>query len=167
MLSGVEPSRHPPLIKNGKVVGRLPFVESHIHIYTIGDTGKVQVNTGPVSFGVIGSGNRLRSEILEKVRGTIRFGFGQPNLHWARAALISEIIASIAKENKSVSATVGGPFQVVRITPQGLEIQYTWPPECESKNVQVQIEGSKTIVYNPALGERYVLHHILEFSLQQ
>jgi len=164
MVCGVEPSRHPPILKNGKVIGHAPFVESHIYIYTIGGTGKVQVNAQPVSFGVIGSGNELRDEIRKKVNETIKFGFRQPNLHWARAFLINEIVASMAQENKLVSATVGGPFQIIRITPNGLETQYTWPPDVESKNVEVRIEDSRTIVHNPALGEKYVLHPIWEFS---
>jgi len=159
MLCGIEPSRRPSILEDGKITGYTPFTESHIYVYTIGENGNVRVNKRPKGFAIIGTGRKLRKAVIEQIQETIHFGFNDPKLHWARAALINEIVASLAKENKAVS-TVGGPFQVIRITPDGLKTDYTWPPDVDSKNVEIRIEGSKTIIHNPASGESYVLHPI-------
>jgi hypothetical protein len=45
MLCGIEPSRHPPVKRDNKVVGFLTVPEAHIYVYTVGkDSGKVMVS---------------------------------------------------------------------------------------------------------------------------
>jgi len=163
MLCGIEPSRHPPLRKNGKVFSFTPFVESHVYVYQISEKGSVYVNSKPKRFAVIGKGSKVSGEILREVKNAMRFGWGQQNLQWARAVLIGDIVSKVVQDEKEVSASTGGPFQVIRIAPTGLETQYVWPSGDLDKNVEVRYEGSKVIIRNPSLDHEYVLHPIWEF----
>ena len=163
ILGGIEPSRHPPIKRGTKITGFLRFPEVHIYVYTVNeDNGKVAVSKRS-GFAVIGSGRELEKEIEKKVYQGIRFGFKQPNLHWARTFLIGDVIASLFKENQSV--TVGGPFQTIRITPTGLEESYIWPPNAKWKNVEIQREATKTTIYNPVSNEKYTVYPVWELSL--
>lgn len=160
MLGGIEPSRHPPLLKDGQVIGYSSLVEAHIYTYSIGDNGNVHYNARPKGYDVIGTGRKLEREIANKLVDEINFGFNQPQLHWARAVIMGEAIAARIKEDKKISETVGGPFQVVRIAPEGLETQYIWPPGMGDRNVEVEHDGSRTIIYNPSTKEKYVLYPV-------
>lgn len=160
MLGGIEPSRHPPILKQGQVVGLTPFVETHIYTYSIDNNGKVCYNMKPRGFDVIGTGRELERAIARTIKGAMTFGFHEPQLHWARAVVIGEAIAARIKEDEKVTATVGGPFQVIRITSAGLEINYIWPPDMGDKNVNVQYDGSKTIITNPSSKMRYILYPV-------
>lgn len=158
MLCGILPSRHPQLKRNGMIVGSMPYPESHIYVYTVAkDSGKVHVKRQPM-FAVIGPDRGTERDLRTKVQPLIRFGFGAPQLHWGRAVLIGEVIASMFKDRQS--EIVGGPFQAVRITPEGLETHYIWPPDTEHKNVEVRDDGARVIVYNPALKAEYTLYPI-------
>jgi hypothetical protein len=160
MLGGIEPSRHPPLMKQGQVVGRTPFVETHIYTYSIDNNGGVCYNKKPKGFAVIGTGRALERAIAKLVKGAMNFGLHVPQLHWARAVIMGEAIASCINENEKVSATVGGPFQVIRITSNGLETQYIWPPGTGDRNVDVQYDGSKTILCNASSKTEYILYPV-------
>lgn len=160
MLCGVEPSRHPPIHRDGRVVGVLNVPECHLYVYTIGkNSGHVMVSERR-NFAVIGSGQDLENEIREKMKELIHFGFDQPNLHWARVFILSDIVASLFKERQS--DTVGGPFQTIRLTKDGLQEFYLWPPGVEDKNVEVQQDKRQTTIFNSALNEQYSLYPIWE-----
>lgn len=167
MLCGIEPSRHPPLMKEGKVIGHTPFVEHHIYTYEITKEGNVFVNMKRVDFDVIGAGEELDKKIREKVKRTFRFANGAPELRWARAVVLCEEIAQIVKENEEVSTKVGGPFQVVRITPDRLEDHWIWPPDEGDRNVEVhQAQGGITVISNPLLEKKYLLYPIWKFPFK-
>jgi hypothetical protein len=158
MLCGIEPSRHPPIVSNGQVTGHTPFVEAHIYKYTIGKTGKVTVNVKPTSFDIIGVGQEQEEVIFERVQQAFKFGHRSPNLQWARAFVMGDIIASLFEVNRST--TVGGLFQVVRITPNGLEPQFVWPPSSKAQDMEVLNDGAKVVVRNPTSGESYTLYPV-------
>lgn len=168
ILCGVEPSRHPPLLQHGRFVRPSPFVESHIYVYSIRNTtGQVVVNEKSQHIGIIGSGKALKREIAQAITQDIHFGFRQKNLHWARANLVARDIAAIALRDKSISPHVGGPFQVVRITPEGLQEQYIWPPIGGLQNVGVLSNGSRRVVYNSGSGEAYELVPVWELAFNR
>jgi hypothetical protein len=160
MLGGIEPSRHPPILKNGQVIGYTPFIEAHIYTYSISNNGNVHYNARPQGYDVIGTGQELEQEIAKKVKDTITFGFYTPQLHWARAVVMGEAIAACIKKDEKISETVGGPFQVIRITSEGLETHYIWPPDMGDRNVEVQHSKSRTIIYNPSTKENYTLYPV-------
>lgn len=93
------------------------------------------------------------------------FGFNKTNLHWARAVVAGEAIAHIVKEDEAVSATVGGPLQVIRITSDGLEEHCIWPSGEGDRNVQVRYHQSRTTIQNPSTGKEYTLLPIWDFPL--
>ena len=167
MLGGIEPSRHPPILKDGKVIGHTPFVEVHIYIYLVDANGNVHYNARPKGYDVIGTGRDLEREIAKIVGDAITFGFNQRQLHRARAVVMGEAIAVRIKKDEKVSVTVGGPFQVVRLTPEGLETHYIWPPDMGDRNVEVQHDRSKTVIYNPSTKEKYVLYPVWGLSPHQ
>ncbi len=166
MLCGIEPTRHASISKDGKVIGTLPFVEAHIYVYRIGRNGKVECDKRPRLFAVIGSGKKLESIISKKLQKMISFGFDTPQLHWGRAVVGGEVLANIIMENEEVSATVGGPFQVIRITPAGLETHYIWPPGQDGRNVDIQYDNSKVVIYNPSTQEKYILYPVWDLPWQ-
>jgi len=158
VLCGAEPSRHPPVARNGKVVGFLSVPELHLYRYVIAkNSGRVMVSRN-CGFAIIGSGQQLEKEIHQKVNQTIRFGFASPQLHWARAALISDVIALMFRDRPSDK--VGGPFQTIRVTANGISEHYTWPPVGGSANVQVQRVGGRLTIRNRESGETYDLYPI-------
>lgn len=165
MLCGIEPSRHPPLLKGGKVVRQTPFAEVHICVYRIGANGKVVVDARPKRCAVIGTGRALERLIAARLAETLSFGLAEPKLHWARAVLAGEVIASLVAQDKKAALTVGGPLQVIRITAGGLETHYIWPATVADRNTHVEQDGARTIVTNPSTSERYILHPIWELEL--
>ncbi|MBN2267219.1 MAG: hypothetical protein JW725_02655 [Candidatus Babeliaceae bacterium] len=165
MLCGIEPSRHPPILKDGKIIGHTSFVEAHIYIYTISKNGKVDCDKRPKWCAVIGTGNELECAITNKLEEARKFGSNEPQLHWARAIVGGEAIAQVIAESERVSVTVGGPFQVVRITTKGLETHYIWPWDIENRNVEVQDDNSKIVLSNPSIKEKYILYPIWELPL--
>jgi len=167
MLCGIEPSRHPPILKDGKVIGHTSFIEAHIYVYAIRKSGKVDCDKRPKRCAVIGTGQELEHAIANELEETMGFGFNAPQLHWARAVVGGEVIAQVIIESEKVSTTVGGPFQVVRITPKGLETHYIWPPNEGGRNVEVQDDNSKIVIYNPSTKEKYILYPIWELPPQK
>lgn len=169
MLCGIEPSRHMSgKRRNGKTViftvGSLPTSEAHIYIYTVNkDSGKVTVSKR-LGSAVIGSGRRLKREIMKKANGALKFGFRHPHLHQGRAFLISHIVGLMFEENQSIK-DVGGPFQAIRITPNGLIDMYVWPPSAKHHNVEVRHEGARSTIFNAVLGEEYTLYPVWELPL--
>lgn len=161
MLCGIEPSRHPPVIKDGKTIGYAPFVDYQIYKYNIGKNGRVQTNTKPLSFCIIGSGQVLEKTIRKKVEELIGFGYANQNTHWARALLAGDVISSLYKDIGST--TVGGPFEVIRITPSGIETQYVWSVEDENKDLDVSYSGASVIIHNPSSDKTCTLHSIFEY----
>ena len=158
MLCGVEPCRHPPVkLRNGSV-GSLPVPEAHLYVYSVSkDTGKVGV-TACSRVAVIGSGEELTRKIETEVNGLQRFGQGAPQLYWAREFVTSSVVASMFEDGGSED--VGGLFQVVRITPRGIERDWVLPPSCGPQNVIYRKEGDRLIVSAPALGKQYTLYTI-------
>ena len=164
MLCGLEPSRA-ATIRKGNVLVKYPqLMETHIYIFRVSqDTGTVEV-LRKGGFTVIGSGAELRRDLARKVPPLISFAFNQPNLHWARAHLVGQVVNAVF-EHGSVP-TVGGPFQVARITAEGLFCEYIWPGSMQPTKVEVTQEGQKTIVYNPDRNETYTLHPVWSLPCQ-
>jgi hypothetical protein len=67
MLGGIEPSRHPPLLNDGQVMGYTSLVEAHIYTYSIENNGNVHYNARPKGYDVIGTGRKLEQEIANKL----------------------------------------------------------------------------------------------------
>lgn len=164
MLCGIETSRHPPVLRRDKVVRETPFAEVHICIYRILANGDVSVDARRRKCAVIGTGRALERLVAARLGEMLSFGFAEPKLHWARAVVAGEVIASLIQQDDRVSLTVGGPMQVIRITAVGLETQYIWPAGAADRNTVVEQDGSRTIISNPSTNERYVLHPIWELD---
>lgn len=166
MLGGIEPFRPPySLDSNGKVlIGHLINPEVHLYVYSIKkDSDKVTVSHYK-QFAIIGSGKGLAPKIQQQIKQTIEFGFNQPNLHWARAELLGQITASLFKSSP-FDDSVGGPFQVIRITPQGLYESYIWPPGSEHINIQIRDDSKKITIVNSSSNLSYTLYPVWELNL--
>jgi len=161
MLCGLEPYRPPFLGKNPEKVltSHLMNQEIHLYIYRIAkDSGKVNM-TKYRNIAITGSGKDMSQEVVEEIHQAIHFGFDQPNIHWARSMIVTQQIAEIFKKSE-YNMSVGGPFQTIRITPEGVTEFYTWPPDLEYYDVEVLREPNLTTIYNPKQNKTYKLYPI-------
>lgn len=168
MLCGIEPSRHISGKRNGRpvvfTVGSLSTSEAHIYVYTVDkDSGEVTVSQR-LGSAVIGSGRKLEREIKRRANEALRFGFRHPQLHQGRAFLIGHLVDLMFEEDQSIR-NVGGPFQAIRIMPSGLTDIWAWPAKVKYHNIKVRHEGTKTVIFNPTLGEEYTLYPVWELPL--
>ncbi len=158
LLCGMEPSRHPPLYRDGHMIGHMPFPEIHIYRYTVlNPSGKVSI-IGCGRLGIIGSGKSIAHKLNEKVWGPIDFGRGTPKLNWARAHIAGQVVAHLFDEVGI--RDVGGPFQVVRLTPEGLFNEFLLPPTSGGQSVMIPDRDGKTILSDSKSGEKYILHPV-------
>ena len=159
LLCGVEPSRRPAAFKDmALTAGGAPFIEPHIYKLCVGSDGRVRMNARSAPLAIIGSGRSRQQEIGQKVRETMRFGFAQQNLHWARAFLIANVISALFRQPESPD--VGGLFEVVRIAQTGVDVQYVWPSDSGFDNVVVTNHDDAVSVRNPALNETRTLYPV-------
>jgi len=163
MLCGLEPRRHPRVFHRGNLVGSLAIPEPHLYVYTVqGSSGRVSVDRAGTC-AVIGSGRELEGEICQKIHQVVHFGSRTPELHWARALLITEIVASMFAERQS--ATVRGPFHYMRILTDGSLLQnFTWPGESPSPDLLVRRGQHMVEIRHPSSGEKYALRPLWDWS---
>jgi hypothetical protein len=162
MLCGIDP-RGPSVVRqNNEVVRRMGMPRAHLYVYEVSKkSGKVRVREEPY-IAVIGSGQKLGQEIRESSYRWMGFG-GLNQMQWVRAHIIADITSMMCKRSRL--AGVGGPFQAVCITPDGLTTHYVWPSGTEPEGVEVVQEGEKTIIKNPVLTKTYTLYPIWELPI--
>lgn len=158
MLCGIEPSRAVPINRGTKSVTSPRMLETHMYVFDIHPgSGRVAV-TRERGFATIGSGADRRAELRRKILPAIHFGFHQKNLHWARAVLVGQIANSVIRQSGIES--VGGPLQVVRISPGRLTATYTWPDESDDRNTEVSHKGDRVVLRNRSSKKEYTLYPI-------
>ncbi len=160
MLCGFEPYRPPFFGKNPEkiLVKHLMNQETYFYIYNRDKNGNMGIQRSR-SIAITGSGKNMSREIVNEIGKAIRFGFDQPNLHWARAMLVTQRIAEAFKKSK-YDTSVGGPFQTIRITPEEVTEFYTWPPDLQYYDVEIIQEPNITRIYNPRQNKTYNLYPI-------
>jgi hypothetical protein len=163
MLCGIEPSRPSVVKKNDKVIRRIRMPRAHLYVYKVDRrSGRVTVDSEQ-DIAMIGSGRRVIDRIRESSNRWIGFG-GLGQMQWARAHIMAEIVSLICRD--SALGDIGGPFQTGCITSTGLVgDHYVWPPGVGSSVVKTEQEGERTIISNPLLGKKYILHPIWELSI--
>lgn len=156
-----------------------PSDEEHIYLYEIKENGEVLLDPpktvsiigkgghpGRGKVAVIGSGSEFKQKIYE---ATLR-PFGNPNSYndyeaYSRfRTLMSE--ANIHSWFQDIpSTTVGGPFAIFRVRPNGLVgPNFAWPIGEDSPDTRVEQDGQKTVLYNPSIGKKYILFSISSYS---
>ncbi len=144
---------------------------SNVENYTIAESGEAYCNEDDRdsviwsrNLAIIGTGKALEQDVANRLKNALGFALDQSNLHWARAVVIGEAVADLISKDKALSETVGGPFQVVRITANGVETHYIWPLDGGDRNVEVRPDESNIIIRRPSTDESYTLHPVWAFN---
>ena len=136
-------------------IGSKPIPERHIYTYRVDKEGCV-TKAKRQGFGIVGSGSSLRAGVTKAANDILNFGLTMPALHWARANLLGQAVATEFAKHPRMRG-VGGPFQVVRVTAEGLDTQWIWPAPDVHVNVEVRAERNATTVINAETHKTYRL----------
>jgi hypothetical protein len=159
MLGGVEPRRHSRIVDGNKIIGFIPQIpEIHIYAYSTNkNTGQVSV-TRKISCAIIGSGGKYESAVEERIARVNTLFITEPGLQWAKPVILTDMIARVYRKRDEI--TVGGPFQLIRITQLGMEQHYIWHTDESHSNVDVRQELTSTVISHPDLKASYNIQPI-------
>jgi hypothetical protein len=163
MLCGLEPSRRVPARnREGDMVdlsiSGWPLSEGHIYVYRVNkDSGKISVSKE--GFCAVVGDRTLEKRVRRRLLGLLNFGIKHPHLRDARAAVMGLVVESLFRRSPQLR-TIGGPFQVVRITPDGVVCFYTWTVDSKQHWCRVEGDGLATRLFHPSLEEPHIVYDI-------
>lgn len=163
LLGGLEPGRPPKSYKQDGSYSYLNLPSGYLYRYNVNPTtGGVTISAnGPAL--AIGSGADIIRELERKGMEYLSAGFGNEFAPAFRATIIASDIASTYRNLHS--RTVGGPFQLVRLTPsRHYEAPIFAPEENKGDPIVNQASGVRQLSF-PDLGEIYPLYSIYQLDL--
>jgi hypothetical protein len=162
LLAGLDPGRPQPKVRNGQLSGYMPFPTISFYEFLWGsETGTLQVQPRTGIVAPVGSiSSSQRRQIETEVSRFLPFLFGRTQLYNDRARLITKFVSTILVTTK----LIGGPFQVLRVAPDGIHQQFTWPsPPDTEYQLETQERGDTIVITNHTLNEQRRLYPIWDF----
>lgn len=161
LLAGVEGTRSVPLRRQDGSIGSSGLPEIYLYTYHLFHGRKLT----PVRQGleaIIGSGTELSGDVKKIAQELIGFGIGSGIKDDFRGPVISMSLASLFAQRGIGS--VGGPFQSLELSRQGVRPGFHLAPEEMGEDFEVKAKDDIVSIRVPSKGIDYRLSSIKSYD---